>query len=370
MRSSFVHTALRRAFLLSLAAPAAHSIGCGGNVVVDATSHTTSATTGTGGSAGTSSSGTGGSTPSGCELASQTPVSMNQCDESFELVGPASACSPGAYGLLTQAQCTSLCPMYMTLNAAECWATDLDGGTTQLACAYIQPCGTGRRPPGLAHDAASSDAGEREEPTAAGLVARFLSDVAYLEAASVPAFEQLARELDAHGAPARLVRAARTAAREEIAHARAMARHAARAGGPARRVHVAPTPVRSLEAIAVDNAVEGCVRETFGAVLAMRQAERARSVHLRRSMKKIAREEASHAELAWHVARWVSKKLDPAAAERVAEARREAVETLARDLQREPHGSLVHELGLPTATEARAALDALRESLWMAPARA
>jgi hypothetical protein len=124
--------------------------------------------------------------------------------------------------------------------------------------------------------------------------------------------------------------------------------------------------VRPLEAIAIENAVEGCVRETYGAVIGMRQAERARSRDLRRAMRRIAREETSHAELAWEVRRWLDGKLDPAARRAVDEAQANAIATLTRELAREPEGLLVAELGLPTACEARAAVASLHASIWAA----
>ena len=53
-----------------------------------------------------------------------------------------------------------------------------------------------------------------------------------------------------------------------------------------------------------ENAREGCVRETFGALIAMHQAERAGDPIIRRAMRRIAEEETRHAELAWEVASW------------------------------------------------------------------
>lgn len=49
-------------------------------------------------------------------------------------------------------------------------------------------------------------------------------------------------------------------------------RLAARYGATAPRPRVERAPVRSLEDIAVENAVEGCVRETFGALVGAWQA--------------------------------------------------------------------------------------------------
>ncbi len=356
MTSSSLRRALRRALLLSLAVPGSIPVGCGGNVV-----DTETGSTGT--STGTSSSGTNNP---GCTLVSSTPITTTgDCESTFDLVGDAAACTAGPYGMLSASQCAALCPPNSAkMTAVACWANDLDGGTTQLACAYYQPCGTGRRPPGLAGRADAGHPG----PEGAGVVARFLSEVAHLEAASVLAFEGLARELEAYAAPARLVRAAGRAAREEVEHAGVMARFAERAGARPRRPALAtPATARSLEAIAVENAVEGCVRETFGAVLAMRQAERARSADLRRAMKRIARDEAAHAELAWELARWLHGRLDEGARRRVDEARQRAVEALAREIAQAPEGELVAELGWPTPCEARAAIDALCTSIW-APA--
>ena len=109
------------------------------------------------------------------------------------------------------------------------------------------------------------------------------------------------------------------------------------------------------------------MRETFGAVLAMRQAARASDGSLRRAMKRIAREEVGHAELAWDLARWLEGRLDADARRRVGEARDGAVAALGREATQAPDPRLSAELGVPTPSEARAALEALRASLW-APA--
>jgi hypothetical protein len=396
MNTPLLRTALRRALILSLAVPAlAEDAGCGGTVVLDQNGSSSSAS-GTGGTGTTVAAGTGttvaagnggsfsvvavgvggsfavggagGSvTTGGCALASMTPVfGINAgCELGFDLTGPASDCSPGPGGELTKSQCAMLCPPNPGgQSALSCNAQDQPQPPVEglLTCVYSL-CGTGRRPAGLAPAGGA-------EAAATGEVARFLGEVAHLEAASVVAFEQLAGELETHGAPRRLVRAARRAAREEVRHARVMRRFAERAGAPPRPVEVAATAPRPIEAIAIENAVEGCVRETFGAVLAMRQAERARSGDLRRAMKGIARDEAGHAELAWELGRWLDGRLDAAARRRVRAAQDRAVEALARDATREPDARLVAELGVPTRAEARAAIEALRASIWAPAARA
>jgi hypothetical protein len=68
---------------------------------------------------------------------------------------------------------------------------------------------------------------------------------------------------------------------------------------------------------------------------------------MRRAMRRIAREETSHAKLAWELRRWLHGRLDPAARRRVDEAHCDAVDALARDVARELDGSLAAELGCP-----------------------
>jgi len=73
-----------------------------------------------------------------------------------------------------------------------------------VECAIRLPCGSvcGRRPEGLL----PSDALMSEDP-----VGRHFAEAARLEAASIPAFHRLARELTVHGAPRSLVERARAA---------------------------------------------------------------------------------------------------------------------------------------------------------------
>ncbi len=223
-----------------------------------------------------------------------------------------------------------------------------------LECGYT-PCGTGRRPEGLKPIA------KAQGPSS---TARLLAATAYLEAASVHAFEHLALELEAHGAPTRLSRAARRAARDEVRHARVIAALAEHEGGVVPEVREQWREVRSLEDMALENAVEGCVRETFGAAIATIQAARAGDAKVRRAMNGIARDETRHAELSWAVARWLSPKLDVAARHRVHEAQDQAIAALARDAAHEPDPSLTEKLGVPSAPQALAVLADLKAALW------
>jgi hypothetical protein len=187
-----------------------------------------------------------------------------------------------------------------------------------------------------------------------------------LEAASVDAFRVLARELRHHGAPKSLVRAAERAARDEIGHARAAGALARRWGVMPRAPRVEPRPVRSLEAIAIENAVEGCVRETFGALLATHQARAAASPRLRETFSRIAKDETRHAALAWRVAQWLDGRLDGEARARVRAARRAAAEGLVRSARAESHRDWCEWIGLPGAGVAERMADQMRASLWAA----
>ena len=191
----------------------------------------------------------------------------------------------------------------------------------------------------------------------------------YLEAASIPAFERLARELAAHGAPQRLQRAARRALRDEERHTRmasALADHMAggAAGARAARPRVRKGRVRSLEAIARENAVEGCVLETYAAAVAMAQSMSAAQPRVRRAMRKIGADEMRHADLAWDVARWLDRRLTPEARARVVAARRGAGRALVKSAGRPVHPNLVAQLGLPAAPAARALAADLASCLW------
>ncbi|MFN0252585.1 MAG: ferritin-like domain-containing protein [Kofleriaceae bacterium] len=187
-----------------------------------------------------------------------------------------------------------------------------------------------------------------------GALAHHLAVMAELEAASVPAFERLARELATHGAPADLVRRALAAMRDEIRHARTMRALAEKHGASPRAVAVEDLPCRSLEAIALENVVEGCVREAYGALVATYQAERA-PADVRRVFRAIARDERRHAALAEDVHAWIAERLDAGARIRVATARATAEAELRTSIPAMPR---CDDLGMPDAPVALALFDA------------
>jgi hypothetical protein len=250
---------------------------------------------------------------------------------------------------LTAVECANLCGWTTFGPFRTCSVAAIDAESVTIACSVF--CVTGRRPQGLVPSSETPDS-----------LGAYFAAMAGLEAASVDAFEILEGELAAHGAPQRLCRAARRAARDEVRHTRITRALAKRFGASAAAPERAKRARRSLEAIALENAVEGCVRETFGALLATWQAAHAEDDAIRAAMTRIATDETMHAALAWDVAAWLDDRLSEAARRRVAHARRAAVEELMHASVANDR-TLARSAGLPgpkTSTElARKLADAL-----------
>lgn len=209
-----------------------------------------------------------------------------------------------------------------------CESSPFDLGVLQLDCTTSYACHTGRRPSELV----------RGDVSAAELVGRWAAEAAQLEAASVPAFEILAHELTAHGAPPSLVARALASADDERRHARVMTALAHAHGATPGPVRVTLREPRDLQSIAHENAVEGLVREAYGARSAIDPT--------------IAVDEQRHADLAADVHAWIRPRLPYAARLRLDEARDAARAQLVAECAVEPPRALRDVLGLPDATRA------------------
>jgi rubrerythrin len=221
-------------------------------------------------------------------------------------------------------------------------------------------CVIGRRPEGLAEPATPlrSSLGE------------FFSRSAALEATSVPAFFRLARELLAHGAPSRLASLSLGSAADEVRHAREVGRLARAFGGGVRSERVPVGSTRNLEAVALENAVEGCVRETYGALVAEHQARRATDARVHATYRRIAQDETRHAALSWQIARWAEARLAPASRRRVDAARSAAAAALCREVRANAPSPIDGVAGLPSPGVGAALADQLERSLWTAATQA
>lgn len=265
--------------------------------------------------------------------------------------GALTGSSDGGY---STADCNRICGGY----GYWCEPAPADAGPPGSIACHVNRCGgttCGRLTDGVQ---AASDG------MSGNVVTRYFEAAAQLEAASVLAFRRLARELSAHDAPASLVERAIASARDEVRHARIVGRLAKTHGG--RRLPVARVelPLRSLDEVAIENAVEGCVRETFGALIASWQALSAGAPRVRGAMRMLAVDEQRHAELAWAVARWAEPRLDAAARRRLRAARNASVAELAQQVAIDPPLPLVRIVGLPPRAAARTLFNEARRQLW------
>jgi hypothetical protein len=393
-------TTFRKLLLLSVTAPAvaaygpcSSSSGSGGDDSTSEDGGTTDTTT------SAEASGDDQSAPDSAtaDVADAGPV----CTPGLGYFNDASlvpdATSDGAAGICQYFVDFNCDPGYMTApapNGCTLYLTDcsnictLDGGGF-FDCLYTQDAGcndgavdsvpgqpititcgictnVGRRPAGLRRSRGNGSsralATKKSAPWTA--LGGYFAEAAHLEAASVHAFERLRDELRAHGAPNELVKTAERSIVDEVRHARVTTRFARRFGCEPATVRVRRPRARSLEAIALENAVEGCVRETFGAIVATWQATNATDTAIRAHMRRIANDETRHAALAWSVARWAEARLDARARSRIARARRNAVRDLGRSLATNLPPSSTRVAGLPNAREAKSLFEELSRSVW------
>jgi hypothetical protein len=202
----------------------------------------------------------------------------------------------------------------------------------------------------------------------ASALGSYFATSAHLESAAVLAFEHLIVELEAHGAPPELIADARVAREDEIRHARVVGDLARRFGATPAEARMEPTPVRRLLDIALENEVEGVVRETLGAALATWRATNAGDAAVREAMAAIAEDERAHAELSWRVGAWLDARLSDDERAIVRDARVVAVAELYSAFAGEPAEDVVAIAGVPRAADVRMLVAQLEARLWSAEA--
>jgi len=220
-------------------------------------------------------------------------------------------------------------------------------------------CTEGRRPANLASTGVS---------WLSSLGACF-SEIAYMEAAAVLAFDVLQGQLRDLGAPPTLLERAARAKTDEVAHAAITTRLAHRFGQAPKTPVVGATshaPVENpLFRLAMENAVEGCVREAYGAVVAAYQGANAADAEVRDAFARIATDEAEHAELSFDIDAWLMPLLSADERRQVDAAKTQAWLDLAASCDVEPAPEVVAVAGIPTARDAHALLAQL---VWAATA--
>ena len=214
---------------------------------------------------------------------------------------------------------SEVCQRHCGSEISSCsWAVP-----NEVDCQYAvsMPMAAGRRPPGLL--IGSSPAGA----SAADWLARSAS----LESAAVIAFTELYDELRRLGAPPQLQEGCWLAAEEEVVHARLMTELSRTAGREPAAPAIRPGTARSVFQLAVENAVEGCVRETFGALEALWQSRTASDPAIRAVMARIAEDEARHAQLAFELHAWLNARLSSSQRRAVQSAARTAFRSIQRE---------------------------------------
>lgn len=216
----------------------------------------------------------------------------------------------------------------------------------------------GRIPKGM-HISADAQA-----DTAPNTLGEYLADMAAMETAAITAFRYLSRELEAYGAPAELIARARLAVAEEIRHAEIAGLLSAAYDVDVPKVSVDDFVLRSLYEIALENAVEGCVNETFAAACGLWQSEHAQLDVFREVIAHISAEETGHASLSWDIHAWVMPQLTEAQQTQIIAAQTEAVAKLMADFKQEGNLVLQRAFGLPTRDEATRLFGQLKETVW------
>jgi hypothetical protein len=134
------------------------------------------------------------------------------------------------------------------------------------------------------------------------------------------------------------------------------------------RLDVSRSGHRPLADIAAENEVEGCVRETFAALVAHWQSLHAQDLGIATAMQGIAEDETRHAALSWQIARWAEPLLNPDQRSSLKQLRRSAIETLRSELDVALPDALIYMAGLPTPSQAHSLIDQLERELWSPPA--
>jgi hypothetical protein len=150
---------------------------------------------------------------------------------------------------------------------------------------------------------------------------------AQLEAASIIAFIELAQQLEAWDAPKGLIHRCLLAAKDEVHHARAFMRLAKKFNATIPPIQQ-EVSAQDLLSIAIHNAVEGCVFETWAALKSHHQAAHCEIPELQKLYKQVAIDETRHGQLAWDLHTWFMKQLNKTDQQLVIAAQAKAFERL------------------------------------------
>lgn len=240
-----------------------------------------------------------------------------------------------------------------------------DDSATSIACRFEvkTDCGgVGRWVPGARVSGARPPLRTRSRFDPA--TSSWVSHAAGLERLSVHAFAHLGRQLDRFRAPLVLRQRVQRARNDERRHARQMTALGRELGVAPRVVQVALPERLSLVDLAIENAVHGCLEETWGALLLHHQATTApRGAH-RHLFATIAKDEMRHAALSWDLHTWAMGRLSTGDQARVLAAMATGLDALRARAAQPVEATLVSTLGLPDLETAKALFAALEAQLF------
>jgi hypothetical protein len=205
----------------------------------------------------------------------------------------------------------------------------------------------------------------RSTSTVGDDVGRALARWARETDAGVASLHGLARDLEAFRAPKPLVRGARRAALDAIRHARMLGAMARRHEVTPEPAPADPRPAPSWDAMAIENAVDGCVRRAWELALTSYAGVHAGDLVVRETLRRIARDQAEHVAAAWKVHQWCLPRASSAARERIERGMRATISALEAEVSRMTDDDELVRCGLrPPQDVAQALLLQLRGRFW------
>ena len=138
-------------------------------------------------------------------------------------------------------------------------------------------------------------------------LAGYFASVAQEEAVSVYAFQEMLFFLKERNAPDHLIQACHKAIHEEKEHTAMMTQLAHQHGCTQAAIKIKRGSFSSMFDFAMQNAIAGCIEETWASVLALYRAQHTPKYQER--FTQIARDEIGHAQLSWHIHQWAMSQL-------------------------------------------------------------
>lgn len=263
--------------------------------------------------------------------------------------------------MLDRTRCNSLCQVATQSNpnifAGVCnYQSFTNGGPGSPNVIFCGGCGVGRLTDEIdASPIACTD----------GSMGQWLAQSAWFEGVAADAFDRLANELLLLQAPADLIDRSRQNGIDEQEHHRVMCLLAEREGVTPASVQSGSHTMRSLAEIAIENAGEGCVRETLGALVMQWQGLHAETAELREVFSKIAQEETAHAQWSWELDAWARSVLSVEQIAQMDARRTQTVAALTHEMcDSEPFTGLRDRAGMPSAFVVRSMIAELQQSVW------